>query len=313
MTPDALLPPALYLRAIALYLLNGQPAPGLVPDDLVVRDTSDGALSLRSLAALRRGLATSLPDHCARVEDGLWHPASGETGTGLVRLIVTATHSRDGPMGPASHRRLSYRTALVLHRQDNRLSEAVLIRDRRPLIEMSRSGWPRLRPRVTTNSDPTTVQTNQLAWAGVYADVLTTAMEGDFSVFHRGYDPAVELSLPGGATGYGTDAADRFWLGLRGAVPTGDFTIIGAADCDEPLSPPRAALQWRLSGRHSGWGMFGAPTGGETVVEGVSFAEFGPRGIRREWTILDEGAVLGRLPLRAGSDPISAASCPASG
>ena len=53
----------------------------------------------------------------------------------------------------------------------------------------------------------------------------------------------------------------------------------------------RAALRWSLTGRHLGWGAFGAPTGAEVHVMGLSHAEFGPDGLRREWTLYDEAAV----------------------
>jgi hypothetical protein len=60
---------------------------------------------------------------------------------------------------------------------------------------------------------------------------------------------------------------------------------------EEPNMPPRAALRWSLTGKHDGWGTFGAPTGAEVYVMGISHAEFGPRGLRREWTLYDETAI----------------------
>ena len=55
--------------------------------------------------------------------------------------------------------------------------------------------------------------------------------------------------------------------------------------------PPRAAVRWSLHGKHSGWGRFGKPTGAEVYIMGISHAEFGPRGLRREWTLYDETAI----------------------
>ena len=60
---------------------------------------------------------------------------------------------------------------------------------------------------------------------------------------------------------------------------------------EEPLLPPRAAIRWSLTGKHSGWGSFGAPSGAEVHVMGICHAEFGPRGLRREWALLDETAI----------------------
>ncbi len=71
------------------------------------------------------------------------------------------------------------------------------------------------------------------------------------------------------------------------------------------MMPPRAALRWSLTGRHSGWGAFGAPTGAEIHVMGISHAEFGPFGadagtLRREWVVFDETAIWKQILLVTG-------------
>jgi hypothetical protein len=60
---------------------------------------------------------------------------------------------------------------------------------------------------------------------------------------------------------------------------------------EDPHLPPRSALRWSLHGAHSGWGAFGAPSGREVHIMGMSHAEWGPRGLRRDWTLYDETAV----------------------
>jgi hypothetical protein len=54
-----------------------------------------------------------------------------------------------------------------------------------------------------------------------------------------------------------------------------------------------------LSGRHEGWGRFGKPTGANVYVMGVSHAEFGPRGLRREITLFDEIEIWKQVLLQA--------------
>ena len=55
--------------------------------------------------------------------------------------------------------------------------------------------------------------------------------------------------------------------------------------------PPRAALRWSLHGKHDGWGSFGPPTGASVYIMAASHAEFGPRGLRREYVLYDETAI----------------------
>jgi hypothetical protein len=89
-------------------------------------------------------------------------------------------------------------------------------------------------------------------------------------------------------------------MGLRAALPNARFTIDHQIGRDDPLMPPRAAIRWSLHGRHEGWGAFGKPTGAEIYVLGISHAEFGPYGIRREWTLFDETAVWKQILLHTG-------------
>jgi hypothetical protein len=66
------------------------------------------------------------------------------------------------------------------------------------------------------------------------------------------------------------------------------------------MMPPRAAVRWSLTGRHSGWGAFGPPTGADVYLLGLTHAEFGPWGLRREWTLFDETAIWKQILLHTG-------------
>ncbi len=103
-------------------------------------------------------------------------------------------------------------------------------------------------------------------------------MDGELAAIPAEYDRAVPSEYPGGVTGHGWDASDRFWLGLRAAFPSAEFTIHHRIGRDDPLMPPRAALLWSLTGKHDGWGAVGRPTGAKVHVMGASHAEFGALG-----------------------------------
>ena len=58
-------------------------------------------------------------------------------------------------------------------------------------------------------------------------------MAAEMSAIPADYDRACHLELPGGVTGHGHAAADRFWMGLRASFPSATFAIdhqIGRAD-----------------------------------------------------------------------------------
>ena len=64
---------------------------------------------------------------------------------------------------------------------------------------------------------------------------------------------------------------------------------------------PRAAVRWSLNGTHDGWGMFGQPTGTQIHVMGFTHAEFGPYGLRREFTLFDPVSIWKQIFIATGA------------
>ena len=87
---------------------------------------------------------------------------------------------------------------------------------------------------------------------------------------------------------------------IRSAFPSAKFEIHHVIGREDALMSPRAAVRWSLTGSHDGWGGFGAPTGAEVHIMGATHAEFGPWGLRREYTLYDETAVWKQILIRQG-------------
>ena len=113
------------------------------------------------------------------------------------------------------------------------------------------------------------------------------------------YDRAVHAEHPGGITAHGRVAASAWWGGLRQAFPDATFTVHHQIGRDDPGLGERGALRWSLDGVHDGDGMFGAATGTAVHVMGLSHAEFGPWGLRREYVLIDETAIWKQILLGA--------------
>jgi hypothetical protein len=125
-------------------------------------------------------------------------------------------------------------------------------------------------------------------------------MRGDFAAGPQVCDRALVQERPGHATGHGWPDADRFWLSLRSAFPDAEFTIHHAMSREDSGLPPRSAIRWSLWGKHSGWGAFGEPSGATVYVLGISHAEWGRWGLRRDWTLYDETAIWRQIILHRG-------------
>lgn len=285
--------------------------------DIVVRSPSSVVVGNEGVIAATMATLAEFPDRQLLGEDVIW---SGDEDAGFLsshRIYSTATHAGDGVYGAASGTKLRYRIIADCAAKDNQIYDEWLIRDQGAIVRqlgldpkqyaadlIESEGGPEscVRPFTPAIDQPGgyTGTGNDGEAGHRYADTLNAIMGADLAAIERDYDRACQLELPGGVTGHGRAAADEFWLGLRAAFPDATFTIHHQIGRNDESAAPRAALRWSLDGTHSGWGAFGAPTGAPVHVMGLSHAEYGPWGLRREFVIFDETAVWKQILLHAG-------------
>jgi predicted ester cyclase len=285
--------------------------------DIIVR--SPAGVSIGNTAVISATMATlaEFPDRTLLGEDVIW---SGTPETGMLsshRLLSTATHLCDGMYGKATGKKLTYRIIADCHAINDQIDDEWLVRDQGAIVRqmgfdvvdyarraINQRGGPDKAPKpfspAIDKPGPYKGRGNDNVWGKKYADILQRIMFSEFSIVPKEYDRACHLELPGGVTGHSHSDADRFWMGLRAAFPDAIFTVDHVIGREDPLMPPRAALRWSLQGRHSGWGAFGAPTDAEVYVLGLSHAEFGPWGLRREYVLFDETAIWTQILLKTG-------------
>ncbi|MGR3480419.1 ester cyclase [Salipiger marinus] len=315
-----------YLREVAQTVWNRRGlGPGLTalwhPHVLLRRPAGLG-FGPEALRAEVLELTAALPDHAALTEDVIWCGAPQVGMLGAQRLWARARHDGTGVFGTASGRRVAFRMMAELYAKDNRISDAWWIRDTGAILRqlgISVSDWARyrisgrdaetepFRPAID-QPGPYTGRGNGTQWGQAFAALLSTLMTSEFSVIPAQYDAAARMAYPGGDPAHGHGGAERFWLGLRAAFPSAQFVIHHQIGVEDRLMPPRAALRWSLTGRHDGWGPFGRPSGAEVHVMGMSHAEFGPAGLRREWTLYDEAAVWMQIHCATGLGAAQAAA-----
>jgi hypothetical protein len=127
-------------------------------------------------------------------------------------------------------------------------------------------------------------------------------MDKDITVIRAEYDRAIYAEYAGGRAGWSREFAETFWMQLRAAFPTATFAIHHVIGRSDPHRPHRAAVRWSLDGRHDGFGAFGAPTGAAVHIMGMTHAEWGPWGLRREVTLYDEVAIWKQILLQTGEN-----------
>lgn len=286
-------------------------------EDIPVRSPGSLVLGNKGVIAATMATLAEFPDRRLLGEDVIW---SGNPEQGMLsshRILSTATHGGDGVYGKATGKKLSYRIIADCHAINNQINDEWLIRDQgaivrqlgwtpetyaRDLIEREGGLGHCVKP-FTPEIDvagPYAGKGNDNEWGQRYADMLTRIMSADMATIARDYDEACHLELPGGITAHGRDAADHFWMGLRASFPNAQFTVEHQIGREDPGEPIRAALRWGLHGKHEGWGSFGEPTGADVYIMGISHAEFGPRGLRREYVLFDETAIWKQIVMKTG-------------
>ena len=257
------------------------------------------------------------PDRRLLGEDVIWSGTPEEGMLSSHRILTTATHLGDGVYGKATGKKLRYRVIADCHAINNQINDEWLIRDQGAVVRqlgwdpkeyaldlIAREGGPEkcikpFHPSID-KVGPYTGHGNDNKWGSKYADILNKIMNADLSVIPSEYDRAVTGFYPGGVELYSTDGVDNFWTKLRAAFPTSVFSIDHQIGREDPMMSPRSAIRWSLTGKHEGWGAFGKPTGAEVHVMGASHVEFGPWGIRREYTLYDETSIWKQIAMKTG-------------
>jgi len=277
-------------------------------DDIPVR--SPMGLQRGNAAVMAATMATinEFPDRRLYGEDVIW---SDDPEFGLLsshRIVTTATHTRDGQFGPATGKRWTVRVIADCAARDDTIYDEWLIRDYGGIVRQmghdprdfaarlieSEGGPDKAAPVFLPENDVDGGyggRGNDNAWGARYAATLSSIMQADFNAVFRDYDRAVIGEYAGGRQTLGRDEALEFWVGLRASFPSARFEIHHQIGMDADMLSPRAALRWSLDGTHDGWGSFGRPTGKPVHVMGMSHAEFGPWGLRREFALHDEIAI----------------------
>lgn len=291
--------------------------------EIVVRSPASVVVGNQGVIAATMATLSEFPDRTLLGEDVIWSGTPEEGMLSSHRLLSTATHLGDGAYGKATGRKLTYRIIADCHARNNQIDDEWLIRDQGAIVrqmgwdprdfardQIAREGGPEkcvkpLSPAID-RPGPYKGRGNDNEWGARLADTLTRIMGADMAAIGQVYDRAAQLEYPGGVTGHSWGDADRFWMSLRAAFPDAAFTIHHVIGRDDPMMPPRAALRWSLHGKHSGWGAFGAPTGAEVYVLGITHAEFGPFGnsgwgLRRDYTLFDETAIWKQILLATGT------------
>lgn len=286
-------------------------------DDIPVRMPS--GISVGNQATINSTLATlaEFPDRELFGEDVIW---SGNEQDGFLsshRLMTTGTHKGYGYFGKPTGKSFAVRAIADCAAKDDVIYDEWLTRDNAALVRqlgmkpkafarelIAREGGAEncVRP-FTPDQDVDGGyhgRGNDNEWGVRFGEILSAIMNKDITVIRARYDRACQIEHPGGITGHSWADAEWLWMSLRSSFPNAKFSIEHQIGREDAMLSPRAAIRWSLHGSHEGTGMFGRPTGADVYVMGFSHAEFGPYGLRREFTLFDEVSIWKQILMQTG-------------
>jgi len=257
------------------------------------------------------------PDRRLLGEDVIW---SGNEEDGFLsshRIVTTGTHTGHGVFGKPTGKRFEIRAIADCAARNDVIDDEWLIRDVGGLARQL--GWEPsdyARHQIEQEGGPAQCTTpfhpsldvqgpyigrgNDNVWGGQLARILTRIMDKDFTVIRSEYDRAARTEHWGSQGGWSWEFPETQWMRLRSSFPTAKFEIHHQIGRSDPGTQNRAAVRWSLTGLHSGFGYFGAPSGAEVHVMGITHGEWGAWGLRREFTLIDEVAIWKQIHLHTG-------------
>ena len=286
-------------------------------DDLPMRFASGIVHGKNAVITGTMATLAEFPDRQLLGEDVIW---SGNDQDGYLsshRLVTMGTHTGHGFFGKPTGKRFTARAIADCYCINNQITDEWLIRDSSAiLLDLGKDPKKFARKLIAREGGPencTRPFTPQIDRTGPYkgrgndnergaqlADMLQKIMAADFAHIPKAYDRAVEVNHPGKRGGWGWPAADAAWLQLRSAFPSATFSIDHQIGREDSGQPPRAAIRWSLNGRHDGYGTFGKPSGAPVHIMGFTHAEWGPYGLKREFTLFDDVSIWKQIHLHAG-------------
>lgn len=276
-------------------------------------------VSIGNQQTINGTLATlaEFPDRQLTGEDVIW---SGNEEDGFLsshRLLTMGTHSGGGYFGPPTGKRFIVRAIADCAAINNQINDEWLIRDSAGIVKqlgmdpeqfardlIEREGGPEQCKKPFTPAldveGPYKGRGNDNEWGQELSFILSSIMNKDLTVIQNKYDRAVQTEHPAIVTVHSWADTEALWMGLRSSFPSAEFSIEHQIGREDPMLSPRAAVRWSLHGKHDGWGMFGKPTGSDVYVMGFTHAEFGPYGLRREFTLFDPISIWKQIFMQQG-------------
>lgn len=286
-------------------------------DNIIVRSPDGIVKGNKKVVEATHATLAEFPDRQLFAEDVIWCGTPQKGMMSSHRILSTATHNGNGMFGKPTKKKIKYRIIADCHAINNQVNDEWLIRDIGDIVRQlgktpeqfakmmikNEGGKKKCKKPFTNKTDikgPYKGKGNNNKWGKKLENILKELNKTNFNIIQKEYDRAANLYYPSGVIGIGFEDAEKFWKKLIHCFPNAKFEIHHRIGNEEKNMPPCAAIRWSITGKHKGKGMFGNPTNTNIYIMGITHAEFGTWGLRREYTLIDEVAVWKQIIMQKG-------------
>ena len=277
--------------------------------DILLRAATGFTGSNEGVTAQTLQTLHQFPDRQLVGEDVIWTGYNDGSFLSSHRLTSVMTHTGDGALGRAQGKQVRSRIIADCWVKKQVVVEEWLVRDQAAFARCL-GLEPRALAREMTDRDIRTgvpisffvpahdkpgrfvpeLQDDETVHAVVRA--LTRLWHHkETAVIRDLYFHGAALHAPGGDVRYGHGDIDTFVLGYLASFPDASFKVESARVNRDPEQPVRIALRWSLTGSHSGFGHFGAPSGAPVHVMGMTHLNVTQGRITAEYLVTDEVSI----------------------
>lgn len=288
--------------------------------DVIVRAANGILTDNKGVTGATLATLHEFPDRQLVNEDVIW---SGDDARGFLsshRLISVMRKQGAGAYGPATGQLVRARIIADCVCKDNQITEEWLVRDHAAFAvclgttaealadrlvahDLATTGKVGFFSPATDVAGPYVATIDDSAEAATYAAAYATIWGTKTPAAIRDhYRVGAAVGVAGGETLSGWGDIDRFVISYLASFPDLELTIDHLIVNRDPGQPARLALRFSATGTHTGWGRFGAPSGAQVYILGITHAYMVDGRISHEWLITDEVAIWKQIiGHRAGS------------
>ena len=287
-------------------------------NNIVMHCGSSNLVGIKDVVSNTLQTLHAFPDRRLIGQNVIWSEHGGDGYLSSHRVMSTATNLGDSNFGPATGKKIHFRTVIDCAVSNNRIYEEWLVRDN--LWIVTQLG---LDPHETARRMAASAQRECKGVQRTYG--LCEAMEGqcvpelhkakDDSVgeqmlemasriYHYKYINEVKKYYHDNAVVHficdkdlnGYDEIQGMIISLLASVPGGSYEVDRVTVNERQSGDGQdVAMRWRLRGLNEGIGFFGSPTGNPVEIMGISHYHVMNGKIREEWVTFDGLDVLKQM------------------